>query len=156
MNNNVHASIQTKTWQIYQSILIMPTQKAKFVGPTWAHMGPVGPRWAHVGPMNLAIRAEWRRGKQIYLFTLKIWIYLNKMTCGSTNRKYPLWYWERFHIRYLESMIFLIMEIRRFTTTLLCRNVCWPDVDGRPSGQNDVLCMWREYVLCLNTEKAEM
>ena len=29
-------------------------QIAKFVGPTWGHLGPVGPR-PHVGPMNLAI-----------------------------------------------------------------------------------------------------
>ena len=26
------------------------TQKAKFMGPTWAHLGPVGPRWAPCWP----------------------------------------------------------------------------------------------------------
>ena len=28
---------------------------ARFMGPTWVHVGPTGPRWSHVGPMNLAI-----------------------------------------------------------------------------------------------------
>ena len=32
------------------------TQIAKFMGPTWALLGPTGPRWTHVGPMNLAVR----------------------------------------------------------------------------------------------------
>ena len=35
-------------------------QITKFMGPTWAHMGPVGPRWAHVGPINLAIRGSYQ------------------------------------------------------------------------------------------------
>ena len=28
---------------------------AKFMGPTWGHLGPTGPRLSHVGPMNLDI-----------------------------------------------------------------------------------------------------
>ena len=32
------------------------SQMARFMWPTWAHLGLVGPRWAHVGLTNLAIR----------------------------------------------------------------------------------------------------
>ena len=28
---------------------------ARFMGPTWAHLGPTGPRWAPCCPMNFAI-----------------------------------------------------------------------------------------------------
>ena len=34
---------------------LLLTLIVRFIGPTWAHLGPTGPRWPHFGPMNLAI-----------------------------------------------------------------------------------------------------
>ena len=69
------------------------SQIAKFMGPTWAHVGLVGPRWALVGPINLAIRGAsgeicTRHG--LYCFSLSF----------GTGRFHPSfsgllhWHWE--------------------------------------------------------------
>ena len=35
---------------IYRSVNCVMAQIANFMGPTWAHLGPVGPRWAPCWP----------------------------------------------------------------------------------------------------------
>ena len=41
---------------LYDESLNTSETASQFMGPTWAHLGPVGPDGPHIGPMNLAIR----------------------------------------------------------------------------------------------------
>ena len=49
-------SFKSVSFQRVLRITFKASQIAKFIGPTWAHLGPVGLDGPHVGPKSLAIR----------------------------------------------------------------------------------------------------
>ena len=59
-----------------QLLVFVKTLIARFMGPTWAHLGPVGPRWAPCRPHEpYLLSGEWPQTLSLAKYDIDYWIH---------------------------------------------------------------------------------